>query len=53
MKNKTWYIEFLNKEKNFIKDKVTFNSENSFNQAIEWGRKNLENFHIDMVKFEY
>lgn len=46
------YIEFLNKDKNFQKDKKVFRGEDAYDQAVEWGRKNLENFNMDMVKFD-
>lgn len=44
------YIEFLNKRKNFQKDKRYFKT---YEDAMNWGRKNLENFHPDMVKIQY
>lgn len=42
------YIEFLNKDKGFKVDRKEFES---YEIAIEWGVANLDNFHIDMVKF--
>jgi bifunctional non-homologous end joining protein LigD len=44
------YIEFLNKKKNFTKDKKYFNSQN---EAREWAIKNFEKFHPDMIKHEF
>lgn len=44
------YIEFLNKRKNYQKDKRYFKT---YEDAMNWGRKNLENFHPDMVKIQY
>lgn len=41
------YIEFLNKEKNFQRDKVYFDS---YELAAEWARENLERFDPDMVR---
>ena len=42
------YIEFLNKDKDFQKDTKYFTE---YSEAIKWGRENLENFNIDMIKF--
>jgi len=44
------YIEFLNKDKNFQKDKIEFPGENGFQDAIKWGRENLEKFNIEMIR---
>ena len=46
LKEKDFYIEFLNKNKNFTKDKKYFDS---YNQAIIWGKKNFERFNTDMI----
>ena len=46
MKNKNYFITFLNKEKGFQKDTVYFNS---YNEAIQWGLLNLEKFNSDMI----
>lgn len=48
-KNEKVYIEFLNKEKNFKKDKKYFNS---YEEAVKWARDNFEKFHPDMIKYE-
>ena len=45
------YILFLNSKNNFKKEQKNFYGSNAFNEAIEWGRKNLENFIIDMIHF--
>jgi hypothetical protein len=45
-----YFIEFLNKKKGFSRDKKEFAS---YEDAIKWGRKNLENFNSDMVRMEY
>jgi hypothetical protein len=42
------YIEFYNKKKNYKKDIKKFKD---YNQAVSWGKQNLENFNLDMVKF--
>ena len=47
MEKKLFYIEYLNKKKNFATDKKTFDSEL---KAIQWGKKNLQNFHPDMIR---
>ena len=43
------YIEFLNKNKNFSKDKKYFET---VNDALKWAQKNLEKFSLDMLKNE-
>ena len=52
MKKEIIYIEFLNKKKNFQKDEITFKGENSLSEAIKWGKKNIDNFNMDMIKFK-
>jgi len=49
-KEESFYIEFLNKDKNFQKDKKTFTGPNAFNDAKTWGKENLENFTIEMIQ---
>ena len=44
------YITFLNKDKGFKADKKYFDS---YEDAVEWGRSNLDNFNMDMIKFEF
>jgi hypothetical protein len=44
------YIEFLNKNKNYQRDKKDFNS---YEKAVAWGRKNLDNFNVDMIKYQF
>jgi len=46
------YIEFLNKDKKFKKDRIEFTGPNAFNDAVEWGRKNLQKFNADMISFD-
>jgi len=43
------YIDFLNKDKNFQEDRKNFEGDNAYEDAIKWGRENLEKFHIDMI----
>jgi hypothetical protein len=40
------YIEFLNKNKNFKKDKKYFDT---YDKAENWGKNELDNFHPDMI----
>ncbi len=42
----TCYIDYLNKKKNFLKDRKFFNS---YEDATKWGLKNIENFNRDMI----
>lgn len=47
--SEVWYIEFLNKEKNFRPDRKEFSS---FEEGEKWGRDNLENFNLDMLRLD-
>lgn len=49
---KKTYIEFLNKDKNFKKDRIYFEGEDSYTQAVKWGKENLSNFNSDMVFYD-
>ena len=49
MKEQECYIEYLNASKGFSKTKKIFKS---YKQAETWGKKNLPNYHPDMIKFE-
>ena len=42
-----YYIDYLCAKADYKKKRVEFKT---YKQAVEWGKKNLENFHIDMVK---
>jgi len=44
------YIEYLKADKNFEKTKVIFRGVKAFDNAVKWGRKNLENFNLDQIK---
>lgn len=46
------YIEYRNAKKGFAKDKKYFKGDNAYTDAVKWGKKNLGNFNMDMVKFE-
>ena len=48
----TVYILFMNKDKNFRTDKKTFTGVDAFNDAVKWGRSNLEKFNADMICFD-
>ena len=42
------YIDYMNKEKGFKRDRIYFNS---YAEAVEWGRKNFERFNTDMINY--
>ena len=42
-----YYIEFLNKDKNFQKDRKYFET---YDQAKNWALENFERFDPDMIK---
>jgi hypothetical protein len=42
-----FYIEYLNKDKNFAIDRIYFDS---YKDAIKWASKNLSNFCTDIIK---
>lgn len=44
------YIEYLNKNKNFQKDRKDFDS---YDEAVAWARKNLGKFNPDMIRYKY
>ena len=48
-----YIIEYLNCKKNFQKDSVQFKGPQAYEEAVLWGKKNLENFHLDMIKVVY
>ena len=43
-------IEYLNCKKDFQKDSVQFKGPQAYEEAVTWGKKNLDNFHLDMIK---
>jgi hypothetical protein len=49
--NEHYIIEYLNCEKNFQKDFVQFKGLHAYEEAVTWGKKNLENFNMDMIHF--
>jgi hypothetical protein len=42
------FIEFLNKQKNYQVDKKYFKT---YESALHWGRRSLNNFHSDMIQY--
>ena len=44
------YIEYLNAKKGFRMDHVKFTGENAYDDAEKWGRANLKNFNLDMIR---
>lgn len=48
MEDQVCYIDFLNKDNNFRPERKTFSS---YEIAVEWGKKNLENYNQDMIRF--
>ncbi len=47
-----YYIEFLNKDKNFQCDVKEFRGDNAEEDAKKWGKKNIERFHGDMLRWK-
>ena len=48
-----YIIEYLNCKKDFQKDSVQFKGTQAFEEAVLWGKKNLENFNMDMIQLVY
>ena len=48
----TVYIDYLNKEKGFKPDRITFTGDTAYEDAVEWAQQNLGKFNPDMIKFE-
>ena len=42
------YIEYLNKDKGFKRDRIEFDS---YKEAVEWGKKHFEKFNPDMINY--
>jgi hypothetical protein len=49
MKTNRLYIDYLNKDKQYSKDRIYFDN---LNDAILWGRDNIHNFNIDFIHYE-
>ena len=48
-----YIIEYLNCKKNFQKDSVQFQGSYGYEQAVKWGKENLENFNLEMIRVVY
>ena len=48
-----YIIEYLNCKKNFQKDSVQFKGTHAYEEAVTWGKKNLDNFNMDMIQLVY
>ena len=48
-----YIIEYLNCKKNFQKDSVQFQGPCAYEKALAWGKENLENFNLDMIRVVY
>jgi ppGpp synthetase/RelA/SpoT-type nucleotidyltranferase len=46
------YIMYTTPKDRFKPQKKYFKGKNAYSEAVEWGRENVPNFKIDMVKFE-
>jgi len=46
------YIEYLNASQNFQKDIVYFEGATAHEDALAWGKANLNNFNLDMIKYK-
>jgi hypothetical protein len=44
------YIEYLNKNNGHAIDTIFFKS---YEEAIVWGRKNLDNFNSDVIQIKF
>lgn len=53
LKNDTYYIRYLSKKHNFRQIDKTFEGANAMQDAIKWGKANLENFNLDMVQYKH
>ena len=42
------YIEYLNKDKGFKRDRIEFDS---YKEAVEWAKQNFEKFNPDMINY--
>ena len=45
-----YIIDYLNSKKNFQKDSEQFQGSNAYETAVAWGKENLENFNLDMIR---
>lgn len=52
-KEDTFFIAFLDKSKGFQETQKLFEGKTAFEDAKKWGRENLENFNIDMIRYNH
>ena len=45
------YIDYRNKKKKYSVDTVYFSGDNMWESAVEWGKKNINNFTLDMINY--
>jgi len=45
------YIDYRNKKKKYSVDTVYFSGDNMWESAVEWGKKNIDNFTLDMINY--
>ena len=45
-----YIIDYLNSKKNFQKDSEQFQGPCAYEKAVTWGKENLENFNLDMIR---
>jgi len=53
LKNDTYYIRYLSKKHNFRQIDKIFEGATAMQDAIKWGKANLENYNLDMVQYQY
>ncbi len=51
--NEIHYISYLNKDNNFKQTDKEFKGKNSYQDAVKYGKENLPNFNIDMVRMKF
>ncbi len=44
----SYYIEYLNASKKHARDRMDFTN---YNEAVNWGKANIENFNSDMIRY--
>lgn len=45
-----YYIDYLSKDHNHRPERIYFET---YKEAREWGRANLDNFHPDMIRMNH
>lgn len=49
-KEETHFISFLDKSKGFKQTDKYFTGPTGYDDAVKWGKKNLDNYHPDLIK---